>query len=422
MAHSASRILTEPEVLGSEPWFKLDFGSAFAACFDSAAPGGPTASMEAPAFFAAPARINLIGEHIDYNGGKVFPAALDRCLFVAIRGRADNLIRVRSLQQDARYDRRLMPDASVQPAETADQGEANFAPYLDGVLAGLAEHGARLEHGFDALLFSTVPMGAGVSSSAALELGFGTAVLSLTGRELSPLDLALIGQKAEHQWAGVHCGIMDQFAVAFGRAGQAILLDTDSLDYRYVPLALGQYCIILMNSNVPRSLAGSKYNERRAECQRGLAVLGPILGVDNLCAISPEAFAAVADRLEDPLVLRRVRHCVSENQRVLESVAALEAGRLDRFGALMSESHRSLRDDYQVSGPALDALFDAAKAHPACLGARMTGAGFGGCAIALVERQAAADFIASVDEAYRQASGYRADFYVTTIGDGARQL
>ncbi|OHD17478.1 MAG: galactokinase [Spirochaetes bacterium GWD1_61_31] len=365
--------------------------------------------------FAAPARINLIGEHIDYNGGQVFPVALDKCLYLAIRQRADDVIVIRNLQLPGEY-RRSLAEAGASDADTG------FALYIDGMLAGLRAAGATIDHGFEALLFSTVPMGAGVSSSAALELCFGVALSSLYNFTIDRLELVKLAQKAEHDFVGVQCGIMDQFAVAFGRRGQAMLLDTASLVYQYVPLELGDFCIVLMNSNFPRALAGSKYNERRAECDKALALLRPALAVNKLCAIRPEQFDRQAGLLVDPVLLRRARHCVYENERVRRSVEALRAGDLVRFGELMKQSHLSLRDDYEVTSPALDALFDAASGHEACLGARMTGAGFGGCVIALVKRADYNEFSARVGQAYTALTGLVADFYMSAAGDGAREL
>jgi len=377
--------------------------------------------------FAAPARINLIGEHIDYNGGRVFPAALDKSLYIAIRKRADDRIVVRSVQLPGEYCRSLTLAGQLGP-------ETSYGRYMDGILTLLQRRGACIDCGFEILLFSTVPMSAGVSSSAALELCFAKAVVALFNYDIELLELVKLTQLAEHEFVGVMCGIMDQFAVAFGRRGQAMLLNTATLEYKYVPLELGKHCIVLINSNYPRNLSESKYNERRQECEQGLAMLqryfatgagGQALRQNPphaLCDLDPEQFEASVDALTDPVIRRRVRHCVYENQRVLRSMADLEAGRLADFGQLMKESHISLRDDYEVSGAALDAIYDAAADHPACLGVRMTGAGFGGCAIALVERAAAPDFIAALGPAYTARTGLTASFYITEAGDGAREL
>lgn len=423
----------DPAQLADEAWLAAALTDDFVGVFGAAA--------EPVRCFAAPARINLIGEHIDYNGGQVFPAALDKCLYMAIRKRSDGQIVVRSTQLPGEY-RRSLTAAGTTNADTS------YGLYMDGILTLLQRRGAGIDRGFEILLFSTVPMSAGVSSSAALELCFAKALVSLFDYEIELLELVKLTQLAEHEFVGVMCGIMDQFAVAFGRKGQAMLLDTATLDYKYVPLELGKHCIVLINSNYPRNLAESKYNERRAECERGLAVLQQVTGPagaqatgssgnqsggtgaaaspevwpPSLCAMSPEQFEQRASLLTDPVVRRRVRHCVYENRRVRDSVAALEAGRLADFGRLMKESHISLRDDYEVSGAALDAIFDVASAHSACLGVRMTGAGFGGCAIALVERSAATAFIEAVDPAYTARTGLRASFYITEAGAGAREL
>jgi len=396
-----------PAQLADEHWLRQSMAADFIKIF-----GGTAENLRC---FAAPARINLIGEHIDYNGGKVFPAALDKYLYMTVRRREDDQILIRNLQLPGEYRRTLS-------ARGIGNNELSYSLYLDGILELIQKAGLEATGGFEALIFTTVPRGGGVSSSAALELCYATLLQGLFPVELSRLELAKIAQLAEHEYVGVQCGIMDQFAVAFGKAGQAMLLDTGTLEYEYVPLDLGDHCIVLMNSNYPRTLAGSKYNERRAECMQGLAIAQETLPIKNLCDMNIAQFDQLAQRIADPVIRKRVKHCVHENNRVHKSVLALREGRLAEFGQLMNQSHISLRDDYEVSGDALDALFGAASSHPDCLGARMTGAGFGGCAIALVKRSASEDFMAKVGTVYKARTGLQADFYQTMAGDGAREL
>ncbi len=367
--------------------------------------------------FAAPARINLIGEHIDYNGGKVFPVTLDRYLYSAIRARTDDSIVVRNMELPGEYRGKI-----GSPISAVADASGDYVKYLNGILFGIQKLQGPLPAGFELLLSSTVPMGAGVSSSAALELSFSYALSQVYGLGIDRLDLVRISQKAEHDYAGVQCGIMDQFAVAFGKKNSAILLDTATLEYELVPLLLGDYRIVLMNSNKPRTLADSKYNERLAECAQGLAQLRKSVPIKAICELTEAQFEQFSAALADDTIRRRVRHCVSENARVLRSVAALKAGDLAAFGSLMSDSHRSLRDDYEVTGPALDALYDGAVAQKGCLGARMTGAGFGGCAIALVHESRVNDFITNVGADYTAKTGMEARFYIAGTGEGAHEI
>ena len=372
-------------------------------------------STEEIVMIASPARINIIGEHIDYNGGKVFPAAINRYLYVLLRKRADSKI----IYDDIRFPGALEFNVT-EPF--CYRKENQYANYLNGMLSVLQKKGCALSSGFEALFFSKLPAGGGISSSAALEIGFGRAVAELFGFQSDAVELAKMGQESEHSFMNVKCGIMDQFAVAMGKKECAILLDTATLDYEYVPLVLGDYRIVVMNSNKQRMLADSKYNERRAECMEGLALLQKAQPIRNLCELHADDLDDVARLVPDERILKRVRHCITENERVLESVAALRAGNLERLGALLKASHESLRFDYEVSGLELDTLADAANAHPGCLGARMTGAGFGGCAIAIVRKDAVADFTARVAEAYTEKTGLTASFFACEAGNGAGRV
>lgn len=386
--------------------FQREFIGEFAELYGSA---------EGVSLFASPARINVIGEHIDYNGGLVFPAAIDRYLYLAIRKRTDGKI----IYNDLRFTGAMHFDVSDAFAYRKEDGYAN---YLNGILTILADRGFALDTGFDALFFSTIPAGGGVSSSAALEVGFAYAISELYGFAVDRVELAKIGQESEHRFMNVQCGIMDQFSVAMGKKGHAIALDCATLEYRYVPLELADARIVVMNTNKKRELADSKYNERRGECREGLAAIRKKRDVANLCDLSVSDFESLSDLIGSPVLRRRVRHCVTENARVGAAVAALEAGDLAALGSLLGESHASLRDDYEVTGPELDALFEEAIAVPGCLGARMTGAGFGGCAIAIVRKDAVKAFINSVGERYRARCGIEASFFACESGDGAYRI
>lgn len=364
---------------------------------------------------ASPARINIIGEHIDYNGGQVFPAAIDRYLYVLLRKRADTTI----LYDDIRFPGALTFSCTEPFCYKKEHGYAN---YLNGMLSMLQKAGYTLTNGFEALFFSKLPAGGGISSSAALEIGFGKALSELFGFPLDAVTLAQMGQESEHSFMNVQCGIMDQFSIAMGKKDHALLLDTATLAYEYVPLVLDSYRIVVMNSNKQRSLAGSKYNERRSECMKALALLQKLKLLDNLCQLTSSYLDAVQETLHDECLFRRVCHCVTEHERVQAAVAALKTGNLAQLGKLLNESHTSLHYDYEVTGIELDTLAAAACAEAACLGARMTGAGFGGCAIALVQKDAIPTFTAHVGTAYTKKTGLQASFFACRAADGARRV
>jgi len=361
--------------------------------------------------FLAPGRINLIGEHIDYNGGLVMPAAINLGIAAACRPRSDHLARLHSsddpLAVEIDLDRPIEPD----PAR-------GWGNYPAGVLHELLLQGVDLR-GTDVLFTTTLPQGAGLSSSAAM--GVLTAFSFLALAEASTSDLkaiALLCQKAENQFVGVNCGIMDQFAVALGKEGCALLLDCESHDYHYVPVAMGVHAFVIMNTSRQRRLADSKYNKRRAECNAVLRLLETDAPRNGLVHAS---WSDVLSHVSDPVLRRRARHVISEQVRVEQASRVLAAGDLAAFGRLLTESHASLRDDYEVTGPHLDAIVGAALQAPGCLGARMTGAGFGGCAIALVEQAEIPDFTASVRSAYLAATGLEPAFYVTHAADGVHE-
>ncbi len=363
--------------------------------------------------FFAPGRVNVIGEHIDYNGGRVFPAALTLGNYLFVRPRGDGWARFASTSFPGRP--RAHMDHLVYDA--AD----GFANYPKGVLWALAKRGVEFA-GADFLFAGDLPDGAGLSSSASVELATAGAVNALACAGLTPLDLVLACQRAENDFVGVHSGIMDQYAVGMGRAGYAMLLDTATLQSEYVPLELGERRLMVINTNARRGLADSKYNERRAQCEQVLALLRTARpDLRHLAQVTAPEWDELRVLVADPVLQRRARHVITENERVNRAVAALRAGRLDLFGALLNASHASLRDDYEVTGPHLDALAEAAQQAPGCLGARMTGAGFGGCAVCVVKEADEADFTAFVGEAYERAVGLRATFYASGIGDGAHE-
>lgn len=373
------------------------------------------ASDEPIITIASPARINLIGEHIDYNGGKVFPAAINRYLYVLMRKRAD----MRILYDDIRFPGQL----SFTISESLPyQSEYGYANYLNGMLTILKNNNYAINSGFEVLIFSQLPAGGGISSSSALEIGFGLAVSEVFGLSLDRIELAKIGQQSEHAFMNVQCGIMDQFSIAMGKKDHAILLDTTSLDYEYVPFILNNYRIVVINSNKQRTLANSKYNERRAECIKGLQLLQQDKEIRTLCELTGSDLPFVTEKITDPVILKRVHHCITENERVKEAAAALKEGDIPRLGSLLKASHESLKDNYEVTGFELDTIAELANSFPHCLGARMTGAGFGGCAIAIVDSPAIDDFVRHIKDSYTQKTGLVPSFFACEASDGTRKL
>lgn len=364
--------------------------------------------------FFCPGRVNLIGEHLDYNGGLVMPAAIAQGIRLRVAMRNDDRFGFASS---------LAPDFALicAPSELDFDPAHGWANYPKGVLQALGRQGESLP-GMDLFFESDLPVGAGLSSSAAIEVLTGFAALVLSGQpNPDRLALAQLCQRVENQYIGVNCGIMDQFAVALGQTEQAILLDCSTLAYRYVPIVLGEYRLVIMNTCKPRRLVASKYNERRAECEAVNLMLSEKLGPAALAQRTFSQLAAL-DLPPDAVLARRARHVISEQQRVVQAASALASGDLRTFGLLLNASHASLRTDYEVTGLELDTLAEAAQAHPGCLGARMTGAGFGGCAIGLVHIDALHDFELSVGAVYAQKTGLNAAFYAGNIGQGVAQM
>ena len=370
-----------------------------------------------PRLFFAPGRVNLIGEHTDYNGGHVFPCALTLGTVCAARLRSDRRLRLYSLN---------FPEAGVVETdidrETPLPGGC-WANYPLGVVRAFAAAGQAIDRGFDAVYLGDIPAGAGLSSSAAIEVLSGAALRGLFGFDLDGVALAKLGQRAENDFVGLQCGIMDQFASAMGRRDHAIFLDTATLEYQYAPLKLTGARILIVNSMCKHALAGSAYNDRRAECARALEALRAAKpGLPSLGALTPAEFDAIADCIPDPVCRARAKHAVYENARTVAALAALERGDLAAFGRLMNESHVSLRDDYAVSCPEVDALAEIAWACPGVLGGRITGGGFGGCTVNIVSDSAAAEFAARIKTEYARRTGHTAEIYTAAAGDGAREL
>ena len=367
--------------------------------------------------FFSPGRVNLIGEHTDYNGGHVFPCALTIGTYGAVRKRADRKLRLYSMN----FSGTGIWETSLD--ELTPCPEERWTNYPKGVLWALQEKGYEFPFGFDLLVYGNIPNGSGLSSSASLEVLIGTIAKEFYGLDtLTMEEIAKIGQYSENHYNGVNCGIMDQFAVAMGKKNHAIYLDTATLEYEYAPLELGDARIVIACSNKKRGLADSAYNTRRSECETALQELQQVVKVETLGDLSEEEFEQYKDAIQDPVRVRRARHAVYENQRTRKAAEALRQGDLAEFGRLMNESHVSLRDDYEVTGIELDTLAETAWEQPGVIGSRMTGAGFGGCTVSIVKNDAIDAFIENVGKKYESVIGYAADFYVVEAGDGARRL
>ena len=367
--------------------------------------------------YFSPGRVNLIGEHTDYNGGHVFPCALTVGTYGIARKREDRKIRFYS----ENFSRLGVFETSLD--DLVYHEEANWTNYPKGVVWAFKEKGYVADTGFDLVMYGNIPNGSGLSSSASVELLMGVILVDMFGFEgLSMIDLALLGQYAENKFNGMNCGIMDQFAIAMGKENQAIFLDTADLSYEYAPIEMKGAKIVIAASNKKRKLTDSKYNERRAECEEALADIQKQMDIKALGDLTEEQFEEVKEAVKNPVCRKRAKHAVYENQRTIKAVAALKAGDLETFGKLMNASHVSLRDDYEVTGKELDTLVETAWKQEGVIGSRMTGAGFGGCSVSIVKEEAIDDFIKNVGEIYEKEIGYAADFYVVEIGDGSRRI
>ena len=366
--------------------------------------------------YFAPGRVNLIGEHTDYNGGHVFPCALTIGTYGAVRKRNDNKIRFYSMN----FEHLNVIESSLD--DLTPRKNAGWTNYPKGVMWALREKGYEIPCGIDLMLFGNIPNGSGLSSSASVEVLTGYILNDLFDLGISNQDLALLGQFSENNFNGVNCGIMDQFAIAMGKKDHAIFLDTADLSFEYAPIKLEGAKIVISCSNKKRGLGDSKYNERRAECEEALEEIRQKVKVDSLGDLSEEQFEEVRDAIKDATRQKRAKHAVYENQRTIKAVQALKANDIELFGKLMNASHVSLRDDYEVTGIELDTLVEEAWKVEGVIGSRMTGAGFGGCTVSIVKDDAVDTFIEKVGTAYKAAIGYAADFYVVQIGDGPAKL
>lgn len=366
--------------------------------------------------FFSPGRVNLIGEHTDYNGGHVFPCALSFGTYGIISKRNDRKVRLYSMNFEDLGVIEFSLDYMVY-----DKSH-DWANYPKAVIKTFENHGYRTEHGFDILFYGNIPNGAGLSSSASLEVLMAVIINDLNNFNLDMISMVKMCQEAENKFIGVNCGIMDQFAIGMGTEGCAILLDCNTLEYRYSKINMEGYKIVIGNTNKKRGLADSKYNERRSECETALAQIQTVKNINSLGELTEEEFEEVKNVITDPIVRKRAKHAVYENQRTLKAVKALENNNLLLFGKLMSESHISLRDDYEVTGKELDTLVSLAWEMPGVIGARMTGAGFGGCTVSIVKEENVQNFIDTITKKYTEIIGYAPDFYVATISDGSRKL
>lgn len=367
--------------------------------------------------YFAPGRVNLIGEHTDYNGGHVFPCALTMGTYATVREREDKILNFYSIN----FDELGILSSSIENL-TYNENE-NWINYPKGVIWALKSEGYNIDHGFDIVFYGTIPNGAGLSSSASLEVLTGFILNDMFKLNIDNTKIALIGQKAENQYVGVNCGIMDQFVIANGKKDNAVFLDTATLEYQYAPIKLENAKIVIINTNKKRGLGDSKYNVRRAECEKALEELQQAgLKIKSLGELTEEEFEENKSAIKDEIRQKRAKHAVYENQRTIKAVKALEDNNLKLFGELMVESHNSLRDDYEVTGIELDTVVEEALKQKGVIGARMTGAGFGGCAVSIVETDKVENFIKNVEKGYREKIGYNPDFYVVEIGDGPRTL
>lgn len=371
---------------------------------------------QAEATFFSPGRINLIGEHTDYNGGHVFPCAISLGTYGAARKREDNKLRFYS----ANFEDLGIIETSLDDLKYDKKD--NWVNYAKGMIYFLKETGHDVDKGMDIFIEGNIPNGSGLSSSASLEMLIGVIVQELFNLDIDRVDLVKLGMETENKFIGVNSGIMDQFAVGMGKQNQAILLDTNTLEYSYAPVDMGNNVIVIMNTNKRRELADSKYNERRSECETAVGELQAKLDIKTLGELDAQTFDEYAYLIEDENRLKRARHAVWENQRTMQAQAALEEGDLEKFGRLVNASHVSLEHDYEVTGIELDTLAHTAWKQEGVLGARMTGAGFGGCGIAIVDKDKVEAFKENVGKVYTEKIGYAPAFYIAEIADGTKVL
>lgn len=372
-------------------------------------------TTKSPKVYFAPGRVNLIGEHTDYNGGHVFPCALTIGTYGAIIKRNDRKLRFYSVNFPGIVTSSL---DDLVPAQ-----EAGWTNYPKGVMWAFIKRGYTLPCGMDILIYGDIPNGSGLSSSASLEVLTGLMLKDTFGFDtLTMTDLALIGQYSENNFNGMNCGIMDQFASAMGKKDNAIFLDTATLNYTYAPVKLTDARIVITNSKVKHSLVSSAYNDRRRECETALAMLQKVVDIQTLGDLTEAQFEQYKDAITDPICQKRAKHAVYENQRTIRAVEALQQGDLEEFGRLINASHVSLRDDYETSCAETDLLASLAWKIPGVLGSRITGGGFGGCTVSIVKNDAIDTFIDEIGPVYEKETGHKAEFYIVDIGDGAHKL
>lgn len=373
-------------------------------------------SEDAKVYFA-PGRVNLIGEHTDYNGGHVLPCALTIGTYVVVKKRPDKKLRFYSLN----YEEHGISEGTL--GDLKYRRSNGWTNYPIGILWTYLKKGYRIPSGFDLLLYGNIPSGAGLGTSASIGVALGLMIREMFEfTDISNMDIALFGQYAENEFHGINCGIMDQFASAMGKKNHAIFLDTSDLRYVYAPVDISEYALVITNSHKVRGAFDAKYNERRLECERALAELQSVVAIQSLGELTPECYEQVKEMIVEPVLVRRAAHAVYENQRTMDALEALKNRDAARFGQLMTESHRSLKDNYEVTGKELDVLVEEALKVPGVLGSRMTGGGFGGCTVSLMKREAVEMFIIEVGKNYTERTGYYADFYNVEVGDGARAL
>lgn len=366
--------------------------------------------------YFAPGRVNLIGEHTDYNGGHVFPCALTLGTYAVARKREDNKLRFYSLN----FEEVGMVESSLD--DLTPYKEAEWTNYPKGVMWAFEERGMKLPCGLDILIYGDIPNGSGLSSSASLEVLTGVMLKDMFGFDVSMVDIALIGQYSENNFNGCNCGIMDQFASAMGKQDNAIFLDTNTLEYEYAPVVLKDAKVVIVNSKVKHSLVDSAYNDRRSECELALKELQDVMGINTLGDLTEEIFEKYKAAIKFETRQKRARHAVYENQRTIKAVAALKEGNIELFGQLMNASHVSLRDDYEVSCEEIDILVNLAWGIEGVVGARITGGGFGGCTVNIVKNEAIDCFVKTIETEYEKAVGHKPEIYIVDIGAGARVL
>ena len=371
---------------------------------------------EAESKFFSPGRVNLIGEHTDYNGGHVFPCAIHRGTYALVKKRDDKKFRMYSENFENLGIIEFLLDNLV------NEKKHKWVNYPKGVVKMFIEAGYKIDSGFDVLFYGNIPNGSGLSSSASIEIVTSIILKDLYNLDIDMVEMVKLSQKAENQFIGVNSGIMDQFAVGMGKKDNAILLDCNTLKYSYAPVILKDEVLVIGNTNKKRGLADSKYNERRAECEEALKDLQKELDIQSLGELSVEEFNKSEKLIKNEINRKRAKHAVYENQRTIKAQKELMEGNLEEFGRLMNESHVSLRDDYEVTGIELDTMVEIAWNQEGVIGSRMTGAGFGGCTISIVKKDAVDKFIENVGKEYKEKVGLEADFYVVNISDGAKKL